>query len=143
MAPMRTPPLEVSIPRNSATLRRLTTRSGWVSRCLSEVTRSVPPARISVLPHESERSAVASLSVFGAAYSKDFMAGPPEWLGSKDSPHPGPLPIGWGEGESKAVRGRLDGLATSCDVRMNSLSPSDGERGRRTYPSASSNEAKY
>src|SRR5438552_5668801 len=61
------------MPLSSLIFFKLTTRSGSVIRCFSEVTRSVPPARISVFPQESLNSAVASFNVFGVEYSKDFM----------------------------------------------------------------------
>src|SRR5438876_10874805 len=74
------------MPFSSEMLRRLTIRLGVVRYCLSEVTRSVPPARISVSPHLSLSSAVASFNVVGAAYSNDFMR---QHLPSAKRPEPG------------------------------------------------------
>ena len=68
---------EVSIPLKLETFFRLTSRLGEVMPCLSEVTRSVPPARISTAPARSSKRPIALSRSVGLAYSKEFIPGLP------------------------------------------------------------------
>ena len=67
VSPMASMPFRLGMPF------RFTSRLGETRPCLSDVTKSVPPARISVSPKSpSSRPMAVSRSV-GLAYSKEFM----------------------------------------------------------------------
>src|ERR1041385_7932421 len=114
IAPMCTVLPSVLMPLSAVIFFKLTSRLGVMMCCLSDVTRSVPPARISVSPHWAARSSAASSSVEGEAYSNGFILDKPPLLQGRDDAvggqrqlrHAHADGVGHGVGDGRA--GRVD-----------------------------------
>ena len=73
IAPMRTVSPVASIPFRLLMPFKFTSRFGVTIPCLNEVTKSVPPARISVSPNLLSNNPMAVSKSVGLAYSNEFI----------------------------------------------------------------------